>query len=174
MSGSAHSDLEVVARFSPLRTLLSPASLAGFVAFFAQILWTLIYICLLESHQRKKQKCKSIFSDKVTTFGKAVELRHYTIAFDRNVQDAMIANEEFNLTHLTKLYVQMVRPSAPRLIDTIKSAGHDTKNITQLVGEVSYKCVACKIHKQTPCRPIVAMPLAIPNSINCGDEHIIF
>ena len=80
-------------------------------------------------------------SDEDTAFGRRVELLsktgHYTFAIDRNVQVAMIANEKFNLKHLTKLQMQMVYPSASRLIDFIRSAGHGTKVIRQLVEEVS-------------------------------------
>ena len=59
-----------------------------------------------------------------------------------------------------KLHRQFAHPAPERLIRLVEKSEYKSKELNQLIHEISESCIVCKRYKRPPLRPIVGMPLA--------------
>ena len=137
---------------------------------------------LLSKDMMKRSKAALNFEkDTISLFGKEQTMictttGHYAIPISKNISvlsnECDISQSELNVILLTlkegadvksvakKLHYQFTHPRTEKLVQLIKTAGVDDKELFQAIEDVRNRCDICKIHKKSMPRPSVTFPLA--------------
>ena len=135
---------------------------------------------LLSKNTMKSAKAKQDYeNDCIYLFGNkqnmiCTESGHYAIPICRakiskedqlNEINTVLFNSQNSIVQSNdsiarKLHHQFAHPSAKRLIDYLKTAGSDDKELFNAIETVSERCNTCKRYKRANPRPIVMFPLA--------------
>ena len=147
-----------------------------------------IPLLLSKSSLKKADTVLNIKNDTTKMFGQNIPIEssfngHYSISilpeitsnFD-DIEQVLIFEEnetvEEKRKKLTKLHKQFGHASSNNLLNLIKNAGLDTKNISKIVEEITKQCNICKLYKKPLPRPAVSIPKSLSfNEIVAMDLH---
>ena len=129
---------------------------------------------LLSKNAMKKAKVKlDLENDTAEVMGTSVSLNitssgHYCLPLCKDeipVESVCVVNLDAmdckgKREVLSKLHRQFAHPTTDKLKALMKDAGAWNDGLYNLLLEVYEMCKVCKIHKKTPSRPIVSLPLA--------------
>ena len=130
-----------------------------------------------KSSLKKADTVLNIKNDTIKMFGQNIPIEssfngHYSISilpeitsnFD-DIEQVLIFEEsetvEEKRKKLTKLHKQFGHASGNNLLNLIKNAGLDTKNISKIVEEITKQCNICKLYKKPLPRPAVSIPKSL-------------
>lgn len=134
-----------------------------------------IPLLLSKASLKKAGTVLDLENDKAVMFKEPVQLHftssgHYCVSIinrELHVDDSVhvlvtdgIENTVDKKKMLTKLHKQFAHATADRLIQLLKCAGNEDKNVKSMLDEVIQECDTCKVHKKPNPRPIVGFPLA--------------
>ena len=130
-----------------------------------------------KSSLKKAHTVLNIKNDKIKIFGQNIPVEpsfngHYSISilpeitsdFD-DIKRVLILKENETIEEkrkkLTKLHKQFGHVSISNLLNLMKNAGVDTKNISKIAEEKTEHCNICRLYKKPLPRPTVSIPRSL-------------